>query len=75
MRCSMCRSGETLPGTTTVTLEREGQVVVIRHVPAEVCSTCGHGITSAATTERVFELAEALLGAGVEVGVREYQAA
>jgi YgiT-type zinc finger domain-containing protein len=71
----MCRSGETVPGTTTETLERDGQVVVIRSVPAEVCGPCGHGITSAATTERVFELAEALLGAGVEVGVREYQAA
>ena len=71
----MCRHGETAPGTTTVTLERDGRVVVIRSVPAEVCDSCGHGATSAETTERVFEMAEALLSAGAEVGVREYQAA
>jgi hypothetical protein len=58
-----------------VTLERDGRVVVIRSVPAEVCGNCGHGATSAETTERVFEMAEALLSAGAEVGVREYQAA
>ena len=51
------------------------QPSVIRGVPAEVCDTCGHGATSAETTERVFEMAEALLEAGAEVGVREYQAA
>ncbi len=75
MRCAVCRNGETAPGATTVTLERGGRVVVIRSVPAEVCDSCGHGATSAETTERVFEMAEALLGAGAEVGVREYQAA
>ena len=71
----MCRNGVTALGTTTVTLEREGSVVVIRRVPAEVCDTCGHGATSAETTERVFEMAEALLGAGANIGVREYLAA
>jgi YgiT-type zinc finger domain-containing protein len=75
MKCTVCRNGETAPGTTTVTLEREGRVVVIRGVPAEVCDTCGHGATSAETTERVFEMAKALIEAGVDVGVREYEAA
>ena len=75
MRCAVCRNGETAPGATTVTLEREGRVVVTRGVPAEVCGTCGHGATSAETTERVFEMAEALLGAGADVGVRDFQAA
>jgi YgiT-type zinc finger domain-containing protein len=75
MRCAVCRNGDTAPGTTTVTLERDGRVVVIRSVPAEVCDSCGHGATSAETTERAFEMAEALLSAGAEVGVREYQAA
>jgi YgiT-type zinc finger domain-containing protein len=75
MRCAVCRNGETAPGTTTVTLERDSRVVVIRGVPAEVCGTCGHAVTGAETTERVFEMAEALLSAGAEVGVREYEAA
>jgi hypothetical protein len=40
-----------------------------------VCDTCGHGATSAETTERVFEMAKALIEAGVDVGVGEYEAA
>lgn len=75
MRCTVCRNGETKPGTTTVTLERDGAVVVIRGVPAEVCENCGEAFTSAETTEKTLEMAEALLSAGAEVSVREYQAA
>ena len=52
MRCTVCRNGETEPGTTTVTLERDGAVVVIRGVPAEVCENCGEAFTSAETTEK-----------------------
>jgi len=75
MKCAVCRNGETAPGTTTVTFERDGRVVVIRGVPAEVCRSCGHGATSAETTERAFEMAEVLFAAGADVGVREYEAA
>ena len=75
MRCTVCRNGETRPGSTTVTLERGGAVVVIRGVPAEVCENCGEAFTSAETTEKTFEMAEALLDAGAEVSVREYQVA
>ena len=74
MKCVLCRIGETTPGSTTVTLERNGRVVVIRGVPAEVCSCCGHGATSAETTGRASEMAELLLAAGAEVAVREFGA-
>jgi len=60
---------------TTVSLEREGQVVVIRGVPAEVCDNCGQSYTSSAITEQVFELAEEMLRTGDEVSVRRYMAA
>jgi YgiT-type zinc finger domain-containing protein len=41
MTCVICKSGETQPGTATVTLEREGATVVIKRVPARVCKNCG----------------------------------
>jgi len=61
MKCTVCRNAETASGATTVTLERDGRVVVIRGAPAKVCERCGHGTTSAETTERAFEMAEVLL--------------
>lgn len=67
MRCAVCRNGETVSGATTVTLERDGRVVVIRGVPAKVCERCGHGTTSAETTKRAFEMAELLLAGDEEV--------
>jgi YgiT-type zinc finger domain-containing protein len=45
MKCVICRSGETRPGTMTVMLElgANGAVAVIRSVPAERCVSCGEG--------------------------------
>ena len=42
MRCSIqgC-PGEYEPQEITHTVRHEGRIVVIDHVPAEVCSTCG----------------------------------
>ena len=37
MQCTICKTGQTHPGTTTVTLQRDNTVVVIRDVPAEIC--------------------------------------
>ena len=40
MTCVICKSGETRPAMTTVTLQRASTTVVIRHVPASVCENC-----------------------------------
>ncbi|MBI3950055.1 MAG: type II toxin-antitoxin system MqsA family antitoxin [Acidobacteria bacterium] len=75
MKCSICKHGDTQPGVTTVLLERDGKVVVIRGVPAQICDNCGHAYTSSATTEHVFALAEEMLGTDEQVSVRHYRAA
>ncbi|UEC41854.1 MAG: hypothetical protein METHAR1v1_100011 [Methanothrix sp.] len=41
MRCLICKRGSTEPATTTVTLERDGLIMVIKGVPAQVCRNCG----------------------------------
>ena len=41
MKCVVCKLGETRPGQTTVTLERQGAALVVRSVPAQVCENCG----------------------------------
>lgn len=45
MICATCKTGETQPGTATVTLKRDGPTVVIKGVPARLCKNCGEEYT------------------------------
>ena len=75
MTCVICKSGETQPGTATVTLEREGATVVIKRVPARVCKNCGEEYVEESVTASLLETAEEAVRAGVQVDVRTYAAA
>ena len=57
MKCSMqgC-PGEYEERRIVHTVRRRGQVVVIDHVPAEVCSVCGDVLLSPQTVRRIEEL-------------------
>ncbi|MDA0746637.1 MAG: YgiT-type zinc finger protein [bacterium] len=59
MKCSF----EGCPGEYEVreivhTVRHQGQVVVINHVPAEVCSMCGDVLLTPETTRRIESLLE-----------------
>ena len=41
MKCVICKHGETKEGTTTVTFDRDGMTLVVKDVPAQVCTNCG----------------------------------
>jgi YgiT-type zinc finger domain-containing protein len=75
MMCVICKGGETQPGTATVTLDREGATVVIKGVPARVCTNCGEEYVEEAVTARLLKTAEEAVRAGVQVDVRTYAAA
>ena len=75
MECDVCRNGETKSGRATVTLEREGMTLVVRGVPAEVCSNCGEEYIDEAESARLIEFAETSIRDGVKVAVRDYLAA
>lgn len=72
MNCVVCKRGETQPGTTTVTLEREGAALVVRKVPAQICGNCGEAYVEAEVTRKLLQSAREALRAGVEVEVREF---
>lgn len=72
VKCAICKHGETRPGKTTVTLERNGMTLVIRNVPAEVCENCGEAYVDEATARELLHRAEAAAQAGVMVDIREY---
>lgn len=72
MKCPIGKHGETQPGEVSITLERDGAVLVMRNVPAEVCDNCGEAYHSAEITEELLRQAEVAVQAGVEVDVRRF---
>lgn len=74
MLCSICHQGETAPGTVTVALHRGEASVIIKGVPAEVCSNCGEYYLSEKVSEQVMKLAETAIADHAEVGVLRYAA-
>lgn len=51
-RCDLC-SGGLAPGKTTLEVWREGRLVVIRDVPADVCVRCNEAYISSVVSERL----------------------
>jgi YgiT-type zinc finger domain-containing protein len=72
MQCVVCKQGETEPGTTTMTLERDTTTVVFKNVPAEVRQVCGEAYLDAETTRHVLLIVEEAVRVGVQVTVRSY---
>ncbi|MGD1155533.1 MAG: type II toxin-antitoxin system MqsA family antitoxin [Terriglobia bacterium] len=49
----MCKGGETRPGRTAVTLERETTTRVFEAVPAEVCANCGEAYVAQEVSRQI----------------------
>jgi YgiT-type zinc finger domain-containing protein len=75
VKCVICKKGETQPGKTTVTLEREGMTLVFKSVPADVCANCGEAYVGDKVSSQLLRVAEEAARSGVQVDVREYVAA
>ena len=72
MKCVICKHGDTESSTTTLTLEREGAVVVFKEVPAQVCTNCGEAYVDETISEKLLGVAEQCIRDGVEIDVRKY---
>ena len=70
MNCLICKQGATKDGTATVTLERGGTTLVLKHVEAEVCENCGEAYLGEATTARLLRAADEAAHGGVQVEIR-----
>jgi YgiT-type zinc finger domain-containing protein len=74
MNCVICKQGQTQAGLVTVTLDREGAIVVFKRVPAEVCENCGEYYLTDEVTGELLERAEEAIASGAEVEIRRYAA-
>ncbi len=75
MTCTLCKTGEMLLGTTTVTLERDGAVIVVKAVPARVCENCGNYQLDARVAEQILLTAEDALNKGAEIEITRWRLA
>ncbi len=75
MRCVICKQADVEPGTATVTLERDGMTLVVKHVAARVCPNCGEEYVNEDAAARLMETAEQAARSGVQGDVREYAVA
>ena len=73
MRCPICRSGETKPGTAAFQHTHGQQLVVIRNVPAEICSQCGEVYYDEELLDELMQLVQRALSAGLEVAISDFQ--
>lgn len=69
MECVICKNGTTHEGKVTVTLERNGSIIAIKEVPAQVCQNCGEYYLDAEMTKEVLKRAEQAIEKGVEIEV------
>lgn len=69
MECVICKNGTTHKGKVTVTLERNGSIIAIKEVPAQVCQNCGEYFLDAEMTKEVLKRAEQAVSKGVEIEV------
>ena len=69
MECALCKVGTTEKGMVIITLERHGAIVLIKDVPAEVCTNCGHYCLSEEITRIVMEKGNTAIENGAELEV------
>jgi YgiT-type zinc finger domain-containing protein len=69
MECALCKVGTTEKGTVTVTLERNGAIVLIKEVPAEICTNCGHYYLTEQTTRAIMQTGNDAIEKGAELEV------
>lgn len=73
MKCSIERcSGEYESRQIIHTVRHEGQVVVIDHVPAEVCPVCGDVLLKPETVRRIEQLLKTAVHPAATVPLYEY---
>ena len=74
MRCIACKNGTTKPGRTSYVVDRNGRVVVIRDVPAEICEQCGEVYFDERTAQSLYDQAERIFAHGSEIEITKFAA-
>lgn len=69
MKCVICKSGNTAPGIKSFMLEKGNSIVIVKGVPAQVCSQCGEAYFDDKTTAELYAKTLLSLQSGAELEV------
>ena len=72
MKCVICNQAETLPGLTSLVLERGEMSLTVNNIPALVCPICGEAYADEAVTVNLLHHAEKMSRAGTKVETWEF---
>ncbi len=72
MICIICDDAETLPGLTSILLEREEHSLTFNNVPVQICPNCGEAYADELVTFSLLREAERMAQAGTKLEVLEY---
>lgn len=75
MRCIACKNGQTERGLATVSIDKGTIVVVVRDVPAHVCTTCGEEYLETDTVKAIEAIVEHAQSSGIDFSVQHFSAA
>ena len=75
MKCVICKTGTMLNGEVTVTLEKNGSIILIKEVPAFVCDVCEHYYLDETITGEVLKRGKDALSKGAELEVLKLKGA
>ena len=75
MECVICKTGSMHAGNVTVTLEKNGSIILIKEVPALVCDVCEHYYLDEKTTNEVLQRGKEGLLKGAELEVLKLKVA
>ena len=70
--CPTCKNGSLKPGTTTVTVERAGSLVVFKEVPADVCDNCGAYFLNEDMSNKLYTKANDAIKNGAQVEILKH---
>ena len=72
MNCLICRQAELADGLTSVIFERDEMRLVVNHVPARICPSCGEAYVDENIAVQLLREADEMSAAGEMDGVIEY---
>ena len=73
MLCLICRQAETVDGLTAVHFERGEMRLMVNHVPARMCPSCGEAYVEEQVAVSLLREAEAMSAAGEVDSVIDFQ--
>jgi YgiT-type zinc finger domain-containing protein len=69
MQCVICKTGNTKKDKTTYSIVKNGKVIVVKDVEAEICNNCGEAYFSVETSQYLTQKVNEAINASKEVEV------